>query len=77
MEEDLRYKEIEKSITTTYRKKIWKKFVKAINDYDMIQEGDKIIVSSDGKSSKQDGKNNKKPPMRIIHFALERRLKSQ
>ncbi len=31
-----------------------------------IQEGDKIIVSSDGKSSKQDGKNNKKPPMRMF-----------
>ena len=31
-----------------------------------IQEGDKIIVSSDGKSSKQDSKNNKKPPMRMF-----------
>lgn len=30
--------EIEKSITTVYRKKIWKKFVKAINDFDMIKE---------------------------------------
>ena len=52
MEEDLRYKEIEKSITTTYRKKIWKKFVQAINDYDMIQEGDKIgVCISGGKDS--------------------------
>ena len=31
-----------------------------------IQEDDKIIVSSDGKSSKQDSKNNKKPPMRMF-----------
>ncbi len=32
-----------------------------------IQEGDKIIVSSDGKSStKQDSKNTKKPPMRMF-----------
>ena len=31
-----------------------------------IQEGDKIIVSSDVKSSKQDSKNNKKPPMRMF-----------
>lgn len=31
-----------------------------------IQEGDRIIVSSDGKSSKQDSKDNRKPPMRIF-----------
>ena len=31
-----------------------------------IQEGDKIIVSSDGKSSKQDSKDNRKPPMRMF-----------
>ena len=31
-----------------------------------IQEGDRIIVSSDGKSSKQNSKNNKKPPMRMF-----------
>ena len=31
-----------------------------------IQEGDRIIVSSDGKSSKQDSKDNRKPPMRMF-----------
>ena len=47
-----KYKEIEKSIITSYRKKIWKKFVKAINEYQMIQEGDKIAVCiSGGKDS--------------------------
>lgn len=46
------YEEIEKSIVTVYRKKIWKKFVQAINDYDMIQDGDKIAVCiSGGKDS--------------------------
>lgn len=44
--------EIERSIITTYRKKIWSKFTKAITDYDMVEEGDKIAVAvSGGKDS--------------------------
>ena len=47
-----RYKEIEKSIMTTYRKRIWNKFTKSIRDYDMIKDGDKIAVCiSGGKDS--------------------------
>lgn len=35
-----------------YRKRIWSKFIKAINDFDMIQENDKIAIGiSGGKDS--------------------------
>ena len=36
------YKEIERELITKYRERIWRKFVKAICDYDMIKDGDKI-----------------------------------
>ena len=45
-------KEIEESITKIYRRNIWSKFVKAVKNYKLVEDGDKIAVAvSGGKDS--------------------------
>lgn len=45
-------KEIERSIIKTYRKDIWSKFIKAVKEFNLVEEGDKIAVGvSGGKDS--------------------------
>lgn len=47
-----RYKEIERSIIKKFRKDIWSKFVKAVKEYQLIEEKDNIMVCiSGGKDS--------------------------
>lgn len=47
-----RCKQIESSIIKEYRKEIWRPFVQALNEYQMIEEGDSIAVCiSGGKDS--------------------------
>ena len=46
------YQQIERSIITKFRKPLWKKFINGVNDYKLIEEGDKIAVCiSGGKDS--------------------------
>lgn len=47
-----KYQEIERLIITTYRSRLWSKFTKAINEYELLNENDKICVCiSGGKDS--------------------------
>lgn len=61
--------DIERAIIKRYRKYIWSKFIKAIKEYDLIQDNDKIAIAiSGGKDSlllaklfqelQRNGKNN-------------------
>jgi diphthamide synthase (EF-2-diphthine--ammonia ligase) len=47
-----RIKEIERSIIKTYRKELWAKFVRALDDYELLSPNDKVCVCiSGGKDS--------------------------
>ena len=47
-----RYQEIERSIITTYRSRLWSKFTRAIKEYQLVNDNDKICVCvSGGKDS--------------------------
>ena len=48
-----KYEEIERSIIKTYRKEIWSKFTKAVRDYKLINEGDKIRIETEKGTYKE------------------------
>lgn len=70
--------EIERSLTTTYKKNVWGKFIKAINDYNLVEEGDKVAVAiSGGKDSLilaklfQELKKHKKVDFEVEFIAMD------
>lgn len=51
-EERKTIREVEASITGKYKKTVWSKFTRALNDFQLIEEGDRIAVAiSGGKDS--------------------------
>ncbi len=70
--------EIEKSIRKKFHKQLFTKFAKAINEYDMIQENDKIAVCiSGGKDSMlmaklfQELKRHNKFPFELVFLVMD------
>ena len=71
-------KEVERSINKKFHKGIWSRFTAAINDYDLIQEGDKIAVCiSGGKDSMlmaklfQELKRHNKFPFEVEYIVMD------
>lgn len=76
--ENERAREIEKSIRKKFHKVLFSRFAKAINEYDMIQENDKIAVCiSGGKDSMlmaklfQELKRHNKFPFELVFLVMD------
>lgn len=70
--------EIEKSLVTTYKKDIFRPFVKTINEYNLVEPGDRIAVGiSGGKDSLilaklfQELKKHNKIPFEVIFLSMD------
>ena len=73
-----RVKDIERSINKKFHKGIWSKFTSAINDYQLVEEGDKIAICiSGGKDSMlmaklfQELKRHNKFPFEVIYLVMD------
>ncbi len=73
-----RTKDIERSINKKFHKEIWSRFTAAINDYELLQEGDKVAVCiSGGKDSMlmaklfQELKRHNKYPFEVVYLVMD------
>ena len=71
-------KEVEKSIQKKYKKRLWRPFCKAINQYELVKSGDKIAVCiSGGKDSMlmaklfQELKKHNKFPFELVFIVMD------
>lgn len=71
-------KDIERSINKKFNKKIWGRFIAAVNDYELLQEGDKVAVCiSGGKDSMlmaklfQELKRHNKYPFEVVYLVMD------
>lgn len=69
---------IERSIIKKYRKQIWNNFVRAVKEYDLIKENDKIAVCiSGGKDSMllakcmEQLKNHSEVPFSLVYLVMD------
>ena len=70
--------DVERSIVKKFRKEIWRPFTKAINEYELIKDGDKIAVCiSGGKDSMlmaklfQELKTHNKFPFELVFLVMD------
>lgn len=73
-----RSKDVERSINKKFHKQIWSRFTAALNDYKLIEEGDKIAVCiSGGKDSMlmaklfQELKRHNKFPFEVVFLVMD------
>ena len=71
-------KDIERSINKKFHKEIWSRFTAALNDYNLVEEGDKIAVCiSGGKDSMlmaklfQELKRHNKFPFEVVFLVMD------
>lgn len=73
-----RAKDIERSINKKFHKEIWSRFTAALNDYNLVEKGDKIAVCiSGGKDSMlmaklfQELKRHNKFPFEVVFLVMD------
>lgn len=71
-------KEVERTIITTYRKSIWRKFLEAVEEFDLIQQGDRIAVCITGDKDSlllakcmQEFKRHGDSTIELVFFVLD------